>query len=173
MSDGQDNDLGAPLPEGFYDVEGWIESLTGFYIDQQKKFDRNVLEAPIKRLVTSIGDAISIYGYSSKIMSKSFAQTINPLFDVNEYRDTAYKILKDGAVTENDPRIDKYAESVLCIRNFFERDKEFLISNFSTEIANIPDLEGAERTKEDRFSETMRMITKVHVQQVIDMITEA
>ncbi len=163
-------DIGIPLPEDFYDVPGWFDSLITFYSEDQKKFEREVLEGPFNLLTTSVGDAIAVYGYSSNIILKALEQLLNPLFVNGEYKERVYRTLKEGAKAENDPRIDNYAESLLRIRNICERDREFLNKHFSSELAQIPGDDPAANFI--KFSETLRLITKVHIQQVINMVKD-
>ncbi len=159
------------LPEDFYDVPGWFDSLVGFYSEEQKKLERDVLEMPLTVLTAAIGNVIHIYGNFSEDVLKLLEQTVNPLFEPGEYEAKIYKTLKEGAVNEKNPAIDKMAESLMYIRSLFERDKLMLSKYFKDEIQKMTD--PAEITKrEEKFSDALRIITKVHVLQVINMIKE-
>ena len=159
------------LPEDFYDAPGWFDSLVGFYSKEQKKLERDVLEMPLTVLTAAIGNVIHIYGNFSEDVLRLLEQTVNPLFEPGEYEEKVYKTLKKGAVNENNPAIDKMADSLMYIRSLFERDKIMLSKYFNDEIGKMTD--PAEITqKEEKFAEALRIITKVHVLQVINMIKE-
>jgi hypothetical protein len=158
-----------PLPEDFYDVPGWFDSLIQFYSEEHKKLERDVLAMPLTVLTAAIGNVIHIYGNFTDDVLKLLEQTVNPLFEPGEYKAKVYETLKVGAVNENNPAIDKMAESLMFIRSLFERDKLMLSKFFNEEIGKISD--AAEITqKEEKFAEALRLITKVHVLQVINMI---
>jgi len=160
-----------PIPEDFYDVPGWFESIVGFYADTQKKLEREALELPVTVLTAAIGNVIHIYGNFTGDVIKLFEQTVNPLFEPKEYHEEIYKTLKEGAVNENNPAIERLAESLLFIRNMFDRDKKMITEYFQDEIGKIS--EPAEVVmKEEKFAAIMSMITKVHVLQIVAMIKE-
>lgn len=159
------------LPEDFYDVPGWFDSLVHFYSEEQKKLERDVLEMPLTVLTAAIGNVIHIYGNFSEDVLKLLEQTVNPLFEPGEYEEKVYQTLKKGAIDENNPAINKLADSLMYIRSLFERDKLMLAKYFTDEIGKISD--AIEITqKEEKFSNALRLITKVHVLQVINMIKE-
>lgn len=160
-----------PIPEDFYDVPGWFDSLVQFYADEHKKLERDVLEMPLTVLTAAIGNVIHIYGNFTDDVLKLLEQTVNPLFEPGEYKSKVYDTLKVGAVNENNPAIDKMAESLMFIRSLFERDKLMLSKYFNEEIGKITE-PGEITAKEEKFAEALRLITKVHVLQVINMIKE-
>ena len=164
------SDLGLPLPDNFYDAEGWQGSLISFYSETNKKYDPEILAAPIKLITSSIANAIRVCGEGSGIIMRALELVINPLFEIGEYKQRVYKAVKDGAREINDPDLDSYAESLLCLHNLFSRDKEFITKTFQKELAAA---DGGDPTATFiKFAETMKLITKVHVQQVINMVKE-
>lgn len=164
-------EITAPIPEDFYDVPGWFDSLINFYSAEQKKLERDVLEMPLTVLTAAIGNVIHIYGNFAEDVLRLLEQTVNPLFETGEYEEKVYKTLKKGAIDENNPAIDKLADSLMYIRSLFERDKLMLSKYFTKEISKISDVAEIPK-KEEKFSEALRLITKVHVLQVIKMIKE-
>ncbi|MCE3233052.1 MAG: hypothetical protein K0R98_1309 [Rickettsiaceae bacterium] len=162
--------LSTPFPEDFYKEEGWVKSLVGYYGDQLKKLPPEVLLSPMQVLAEAMMDVTFIYGKFPQIVYNSLGQTIDPMFYPEEYREKIYKVLKDAAIEENRPFLGKYAEGLLTIRCFFERDKDFYASKFAEQIAKTPGEGDASRY--EKFGSTIQEITKIHVNQVRKMIAD-
>lgn len=160
-----------PLPEDFYEAKAWFGSLIEFYSSgKQKKFERNVLEMPLTHLTVAIETIVGAYGNSSHVMVDAFEKATNPLYEPGEYKEGVYDILHDTAVERKDVRLHRYAESLMFIRNLFEKKEDFLLLYYKDEIAKIQESE--EDSKVDRLAVALNEIVKVHIKQVIKMIKE-
>ena len=157
------------IPEDFYNAPGWLETIIDFYGRKQKKLEPELLDLPVSILTASVGNVIYIYGNFTDDVIKLLEQTINPLFQPSEYYEKVYKTLKNGAVDENNPAIDKMAESLLFVRNLFDHDKKIIKEHFRLEVEKIS---GPEQyvMKEEKFASILAMITKTHILQVIKLI---
>ncbi len=157
-----------PLPEDFYKAEDWLESLLAHYSDKHHKLSRKALQEPARELSEAIQGVIDIYGNFSGDTHKLLSQAVNPLFAPHEYEDSVYKTMKEGAVNENNNSVDIMAEKLLHIRKIFERDRKYIAENYRTQIKLMDGNSIVE--KEEKFTEIMGLIAKVHTLQVTKMV---
>jgi hypothetical protein len=162
--------LDTELPDDFYKSKGWNKSLLKFYGAEKQKLPADLLEGPIHTLVEAMLDVVYIYSKFPQIVYNSLGQTIDPMFYPEEYISKIYDVLMDAGTKENRPFLMQYAESLLTIRRFFERNKEFYTENFYYEINNTPGEGDASRY--EKFTMVMQEITKSHVNQIRRMIAE-
>lgn len=160
--------LETPLPEDFYKEEGWFNNLTSFYGEQKKKLPVDALRAPMKLLTHAVYDVSYIYGNFPEIVYNALGQTIDPLFEPDEYHDEIYSVLKKAGEDENRPLLIEYAEGLLTIRRLFERNKKLYNEKFAAEIELTPG--AGDASKYEKFSSEIQNITKIHVNQVRRMV---
>lgn len=157
-----------PLPPQFYDARAWLRSLITHYTETHQLLSASALRLPLASLSRAIENVINIYGNFPDTTCQFFRQTINPLFESSEYYDDVYLKLKEAAEEESKPNFFILAESLLFIRRLFEKDSQFLLSQFSNEFELV---EGHnEKDRLDKFAAILHTITKVHVNQVVKMI---
>lgn len=154
--------LETPFPEGYYDKEGWYESLTSHYGEKQERLPLDVIGSPVYILVAALYDVIEIYGNFPKIVYNALGQTVDPLFEPEEYKTEIYQVLYDTGIEEDRPLLVDYAEGLLDIRNLFQKDEEFYKDYFPEEI---------EKVGYEKFSEVASDITRIHVKQVRKLIS--
>ena len=158
---------GKSLPERFYDARAWLKSLAIHYAQTHELLPAGALMLPLASLTRSIENVIAIYGNFPEPTYQFLKQTINPLFEPNEYHNTIYLKLKELATTENRPNFFILAESLLYMRRLFEKDKEFIADAFRKELDL---LEGTPDVQCETLATVLCNITKVHVNQVAKMV---
>lgn len=159
-----------PLKENYYNVEGWVQSLVGFYGGKKQLLPEAVLTEPIEMLAGALYSVTEIYGNFPEIVYNALGQTIDPMFSPEEYYKKIYTVLKTAGVDENRPGLVEYADGLLAIRYFFQRDKKFHEEFFADAIAQTPG-DGA-HSKYEKFTSVMQDITKIHVNQIRRMLAE-
>ncbi|MFZ2484836.1 MAG: hypothetical protein WAW81_02770, partial [Minisyncoccia bacterium] len=122
---------------------------------------------PLTSLSRAIENIINIYGNFPKTTMQFFKQTINPLFEPNEYYNIIYLKLRKLAEDENRPNFYTLAENLFYIRRLFEKDREFLSDYFRKELEL---LDGTEEEQLAKLADVLHGITKVHVNQIVNMI---
>lgn len=155
------------LPARFYDAKAWLKSLVIHYAQTHQLLPAGVLMMPLASLTRAIENVITVYGNYPHPTYQALKQTINPLFEPNEYYNDIYSKMKEIATNENRPNFFIMAESLLYMRRLFEKDKEFLADAFRKEL-NL--LEGDEERQIETLAHVLHNITKVHVNQVSKMI---
>ena len=158
----------SPLPEDFYPVEGWCKSLVSHYSKANFLLPAHILQEPMDSLTIAIGNVIDIYGNFPESVYKLFVQTIDPLYEPDEYRNSIYTDLVTGAKEENNPSVRIIAECLYHIRRLFEKDQAYLHLNFPEEIAHTPG--DTEEEKMEHFAKIISKITRVHINQINKMI---
>ncbi len=156
-----------PIPLNFYSAKPWLKSLVLHYVETHQLLPAGVLMVPLASLTRAIENVINIYGNFPQSTYQFLKQTINPLFEPNEYYNTIYLKLKEIAADENRPNFYILAESLLYLRRLFEKDTEFLEDSFSTELSLLP---GTPEEQVQNLSIALHNITKVHVNQIVKMI---
>jgi hypothetical protein len=154
-----------PLPENFYNREGWLKNILDFYGDQQKLLPRKVLQRAVEGIVNALYNVISINRNWPQDTHNLFKQAVGPLWDPKEYREKIYDSFKRRAKEENEPRLDIIAESLVYIRYLFERDQTFLTQVFADEIA---ELDG----DTNKLGEALQTIVKTHTNQIIRLLAK-
>jgi hypothetical protein len=161
--------LATPLPEDFYKTQGWEKSLVGHYGETLAKLPVAALKYPMQLLTRAMYDVSYIYGNFPDIVYNALGQTIDPMFSSDEYITKIYNVLIAAGKDENRPYLIIYADGLLTLRRFFERDTEFY-SQFHDEIAATPG-EG-EASKYEKFCSIIQEIVKIHVKQVRKMVLD-
>ena len=157
-----------PIPADFYSSSAWHQNLLEYYGDKPKFLPKNILNAPIAILTKGVATSIEVYGAYTQDQINFLSYTVNPLYEKGEFKKTTYKHIADAATNTPFPKFNEMADALLNIRMMFERDKEFLLTHFKTEINQ---LEGAsEETKFLLFAEALRSIVKTHINQVVELI---
>ena len=157
-----------PLEKDFYKEEGWVKNLVDYYGNNKKKLPAPLLEKPMKLLAASIKRSSAIYGNFPETVYKALGQCVNPVFDPDKYLNEVYEFLKNTGEAENRPLVIEYADNLLNIRKFFERNTEFYLKHFKEEIDQMPGNDTMEKL--DKFSFEIQNITSIHVNQVRKMI---
>lgn len=157
-----------PIPIDFYDGAAWTTSIVDYYKDNPKFHGKDVIEEPVKKLTESVEMVINIYGNYPDSVSSFLRQTTNPLFDSGEYEERVYNLLQRAAAEENDRSFSIMADSLLLIRNLFLQHKVVLPQLFQAQIDLVK--EATPELRFLRFSEAVKNITKVHIDQVAGMI---
>ena len=148
--------LKTPFPQGYYKKDGWLDSIISHYGEKQGRLAVEVMQLPISLLTESMYDVVEIYGDFPEIVYKALGQTIDPLFEPEEYQEKVYKVLYDAGIKENRPLLLKYADGLLNIRLLFQKDLGFYNTKFPEEIMEV----GYEE-----LAEVISDITKIHVNQ--------
>ncbi len=156
-----------PLPLHFYNAKPWLKSLVVHYVETYQLLPAGVLMLPLATLTRAIENVINIYGNFPQSTYQFFRQTINPLFEPNEYYNTVYLKLKEIATRENKPNFFILADSLLALRRFFEKDRNYLEDYFNKELSL---LSGSPEEQFQTLSEALHNITRIHVNQVAKMI---
>lgn len=155
----------APLPDNFYNREGWLKNILDFYSDQQKLLPREILQRGVEGIVNALYNVISINRNWPQDTHNLFKQAVGPLWDPQEYREKIYNSFKRRAKDENEPRLDIIAESLVYIRYLFERDKVFIAQVFADEIAKL-------NGDVDKLGEALQTIAKTHTNQIIKLLAK-
>lgn len=153
--------LHTPFPQGYYKKNGWHDSLITHYAEKQKRLPVEVMQSPLSVLVDSLYDIVEIYGDFPEIVYNVLGQTINPLFEPQEYKEKVVDVIYNAGVDEDRPLLIEYANALLAVRNLFQKDEKFYKSNFPEEI---------EEVGYEKFVEVISDITKVHVNQLRKII---
>ncbi len=151
-----------PLTQDFYKHKGWIKNLVDFY-SEKKVLPRKVLQKPIEILCSNIMDVILINLNWPQDTHSLFKQAVGPLWDPAEYREKIYDSFKKRAIDENEPRLDRIAESLLYIRSLFEQDLGYIEKNLAKEVEMV---NGDTKT----LAVGLQIVTRAHVNQVIKML---
>tara|TARA_B100001564_G_scaffold356822_1_gene371765 strand:- start:347 stop:838 length:492 start_codon:yes stop_codon:yes gene_type:complete len=154
-----------PLPENFYNRDGWLKNIMNFYAVEKKLLPEDVLKRAVEGIVNALYNVITINRNWPQDTHNLFKQAVGPLWDPKEYREKIYNSFKTRAKTEDEPRLDIIAESLIYIRYLFEQDKTFLEEIFSEEIQK---LDG----DVDRLALALQTIVKTHTNQVIKMLAK-
>lgn len=157
-----------PLPLHFYNAKSWHKSLLGHYTSTHQLLPKAALNLPLASLARAIENVINIYGNFPETTIDFFKQTINSLFDPDEYYEQVYLRLREAAKNENKHVFYILADSLLFIRHTFEKELQFLKEQFSDELYHVPG--NSEQEKLTQFARVLHTITKVHVNQVIRLI---
>jgi len=155
----------APLPENFYNREGWFKSILDFYGEQQKLLPKETLRRAVEGVVNSLYNVISINRNWPQDTHNLLKQAVGPLWDPEEYREKIYQSFKRRAVDENEPRLDTIAESLMYLRYLFEQDRAFITQVFADEISKTDG--GLER-----FAAALQTIVKTHTNQIIRLLAK-
>ena len=158
----------SPLPMNFYEATAWHKAHLNFYDAKPQFPSKDVLGRPTTLLTKSVASVIDVYGDYPETVRKLLKQTINPLYDDNEYEELVYLPIKSAAIEDSQPRFNDLAESLLAIRLLFHKNMPFISKNFSDEISKID--KPSDEAKASFFLESIRNITNAHVTQVIGMI---
>ncbi len=153
-----------PLPENFYNQEGWLKNILNFYTEKAL-LPYEVMQRPVGGLVVSLSNVIEINRNWPQDTHNLFKQAVGPLWDPEEYREKIYKSFKRRAVDEKEPRLDVIAESLLYVRSLFEQNEIYIRKNFIDEIGM---LDG----NIAQFSQAMQLITRVHTGQIIRLLAQ-
>ena len=156
--------LETPFPKDYYNKEAWKKNIIDFYGENKNLLPPEILEKPITMLTDAMYYITEIYGNFPKIVYDALKQTVDPLFDPEEYIEKVYKVLSDAAVEENRPLLGQYAESLLEVRKLFERNEEFYQEHFASVIERV-DAENLPK-KSERFGNVIQTIVQTHVSQV-------
>lgn len=155
----------APLPENFYNREGWLKNILDFYADQQKLLPRATLQRAVEGIVNSLYNVISINRNWPQDTHNLFKQAVGPLWDPQEYREKIYQSFKRRAKDENEPRLDIIAESLMYLRYLFEQDQAFISQVFADEIATL-------NGDFAKMAQVLQTIVKTHTNQIIKLLAK-
>lgn len=155
----------APLPDNFYNREGWLKSILDFYGDQQKLLPKDLLQRAAEGIVNSLYNVISINRNWPQDTHSLLKQAVGPLWDPQEYREKIYQSFKRRAVDENEPRLDIIAESLMYLRYLFEQDKTFINQVFAEEVTKT-------NGGFDPFAAALQAIVKTHTNQIIKLLAK-
>ena len=160
--------MSSKMLSDFYNSKQWHKTIVEHYGKDPKFHSAKVLDAPVTTLTQSVELAIAGYSDFPKDINNLLKQTIDPLFDSGEYEKKVYTLLKRAAEEDKEPKYAAMADALMQIRQMFLQDKVVLPKLFQKEIDLVK--EETPALKLLRFSEAIKTITKVHIEQITQMI---
>lgn len=158
------------LPKTFYPSEAWQKNVLIFYAETKPLLPKPVLERPVAVLCDAIDTVITAYAKFPSCVLNGLEYSTNPLYYPGEFDDKVYNGLKKEAELEKNPRILEVADALKALRNFFEKNLPALSQDYASEITQIDAPSEEAQTK--KFAETMHLITKTHVGQIIKKVKQ-
>jgi len=110
-----------PLNDNFYAANGWQDSMTKYYADERHVLARESVEGVLKYLTVAIEKVIQIYGDFPEPVYKALRQTVNPLYEIDEYKNEVYNAIREAAKKEDRKIFYIVAEALFIMRRLFEK----------------------------------------------------
>lgn len=159
-----------PLPLNFYNKKGWLQTILDYYGGKPQYLPKPLLQKPMAALTKEVGNIIDIYGNFPESTYKALRQSVNPMYQQNEYYRRVYEEVRSVTVNTSEKEWELLAKSLLFIRRLYEMDEAFYRQYFEKEIAAVP-----VRFEDDKiriYMERIREIVKNHVTQVSRLIKQ-